>query len=124
MRVLIAEDEAVSRRVLQATLNKWGFEVVVCDDGTSAWEAIQQPDAPQLVILDVIMPGLTGLEICRLMRARSDAPYSYILLLTAKTGREDIVEGLEAGADDYITKPFNASELKVRLRAGQRILEL
>ena len=126
MKILIAEDEAVSRRVLQATLSKWGFEVVACADGVAAWDAIRQPDAPQLVVLDWMMPGLDGLEICRLMREREGegAPYSYILLLTGKTEREDIVQGLEAGADDYVAKPFDASELKVRLRAGQRILEL
>ena len=124
MRILIAEDDAISRRLLETVLGKWGYEVVVAVDGEQAWETFQSEDAPRLAILDWMMPGKDGIEVCRRVRERPGAPYVYILLLTAKSQREDLVNGMEAGADDYITKPFDANELKVRLRAGRRILEL
>jgi two-component system cell cycle response regulator len=124
MRVLIAEDNAVSRRLLQATLTKWGYEVTVCVNGMEAWEALQKEEAPRLAILDWMMPGMDGLEVCRHIRKRGGEPYIYILLLTAKTQKGDVVAGMDAGADDYLTKPFDAHELKVRLRAGQRIINL
>ncbi len=124
MKVLIADDDPVSRRLLHSTLSKWNFEVIPCANGTEAWEELQKEGAPQLAILDWMMPGMDGVEICREVRRRVEVPYTYILLLTAKTQKEDIVAGMEAGADDYLTKPFNAQELKVRVRAGQRILDL
>ncbi len=124
MKVLIADDDAVSRRLLHSTLVRWNYEVVACADGTEAWEALQKEGAPQLAILDWMMPGMDGVQLCREVRKRANQPYTYILLLTAKTEKEDIVAGMEAGADDYITKPFDAQELKVRVRAGQRILDL
>ena len=124
MKILIAEDETVSRRLLQNTLVKWGYEVVVCRDGQEAWEGLQTQDAPQLAILDWMMPKMDGLLICQELRKRSAQPYVYILLLTAKSQREDLITGLEAGADDYLTKPFDAPELKAKLRAGMRILDL
>jgi two-component system, cell cycle response regulator len=124
MRVLIAEDDPVSRRLLQASLTKWGYEVNVCVDGLEAWEALQKEGAPRLAILDWMMPGMDGVEVCRRVRWRGGEPYVYILLLTAKTQKEDVVAGMDAGADDYVTKPFDAHELKVRLRAGQRIINL
>ncbi|HVN78981.1 MAG TPA: diguanylate cyclase [Terriglobia bacterium] len=124
MRVLIADDDAVSRRLLHSTLVRWNYEVVACIDGTEAWEALQKEGAPQLAILDWMMPGMDGVQLCREVRKRINQPYTYILLLTAKTEKGDIVAGMEAGADDYITKPFDAQELKVRVRAGQRILDL
>ncbi len=124
MSILIAEDDPVSRRLLQATLTKWGYEVKVCADGVEAWEALKKEDAPRLAILDWMMPGMDGLEICCQVRQRGGEPYIYILLLTAKTQKEDVVAGMDAGADDYVTKPFDAHELKVRLRAGQRIINL
>ena len=124
MRVLIADDDAVSRRLLQSTLVRWNYEVIACVDGTEAWEALQREGAPQLAILDWMMPGMDGVQLCRELRKRINQPYTYILLLTAKTEKGDIVAGMEAGADDYITKPFDAQELKVRVRAGQRILDL
>lgn len=124
MRILIAEDDLVSRRVLQATLVRWGHDVVVCCDGNEAWETLQNQAAPSLIILDWMMPGLDGIEVCRKVRKLDREPYSYILLLTARSQKEDIVIGMEAGADDYITKPFDVNELKVRLRAGERILNL
>jgi two-component system cell cycle response regulator len=124
MRILIAEDDPVSRRLLEAKLIKWGYDVVVTCDGDEAWEALRAEDAPRLAILDWMMPGVDGVEICRRMRREAREPYTYIILLTALHRDEDLVTGMEAGADDYITKPFKANELKVRLRAGRRIIDL
>lgn len=124
MRVLIADDSLVSRHLLQATLSNWGYEVVVACDGTEALAALQSPDAPMLAILDWMMPGMTGPEVCRAVRQKSREAYTYILLLTSRNQKEDVVAGMDSGADDYITKPFDQHELKVRLRAGTRILEL
>ena len=124
MKVLIAEDDVVSRRALEATLVKWGYEVVACADGSEAWQVLQGEGAPQLLVLDWMMPGMDGVQLCREIRKRAEAPYVYILLLTAKSLRQDVIVGLEAGADDYLTKPFDSHELKVRLRAGRRILDL
>jgi len=122
--VLIADDEPISRRMLQASLVRWGYEVEVARNGEEALEALFRDAAPRLAVLDWMMPGLDGLEVCRRVRARPGAPYSYLLLLTSKEGSSDLVEGLEAGADDYIRKPFDAEELKARLRTGERILAL
>jgi two-component system, cell cycle response regulator len=124
MKVLVAEDEPVSRRRLEALLENWGYDVVSAASGAEAWELLRKSDPPTLAILDWMMPGLTGPEVCRGLRERVQEPYIYVLLLTAKTDRQDLVLGLEAGADDYITKPFDAQELKLRVRAGRRILEL
>lgn len=127
MKILVAEDDPVSRRLLEVTLSKWGYEVVTCADGQAAWEALKAPDAPQLVILDWMMPRLDGLQVCKNVRnpdERPAEPYVYIILLTAKSQKTDMVTGLEAGADDYLTKPFDAQELRMRLRAGRRILDL
>lgn len=106
------------------SLRKWDYDVVVATNGSEAWAILQQPDAPALAILDWMMPGMTGLEICRRVREQNREPYTYILLLTSKNLKEDVVEGLEAGADDYVTKPFDQNELNVRLRAGRRIVDL
>ncbi len=124
MKVLIADDSIVSRHVLEATLRRWDYEPIATTNGNDAWELLQRDDAPHLAILDWMMPGLTGLEICKLVRSRAKEPYTYILLLTARSEIGDVIEGMEAGADDYITKPFEYNELKVRLRAGRRIVEL
>ncbi len=124
IRILIAEDSASSRCLLEASLRKWGYEVVAASDGNEAWDRLQRPDAPRLAILDWMMPGLSGLEVCRRVRALRDNRYTYILLVTSRTQREDLIEGLEAGADDYVTKPFDQQELRVRLEAGRRILRL
>jgi diguanylate cyclase (GGDEF)-like protein len=124
MKVLAAEDNPVFQSMLRAMLTKWGYEAVVARDGNEAWQALQAPDGPCLAILDWMMPGLDGVEICRRVREASREPYVYIILLTARTDSRDLVEGMEAGADDYLTKPFEAHELRVRLRAGQRILDL
>lgn len=124
MRVLIAEDDPISRRVLQATLTKWGYEVVVACDGKEAWEQLQADDAPTLAILDWMMPHMDGPEVCKHVRQREGAEYAYLILLTARGQKQDVIEGMAAGADDYITKPFNTGELEVRLRAAKRILDL
>jgi diguanylate cyclase (GGDEF)-like protein len=124
VKILIAEDDAISRRLLDTILKKWGYEVVVAQDGARAWEELQKEDAPRLAILDWMMPEMDGVEVCGKVRERTGSPYVYILLLSAKSQREDLVRGMESGADDYITKPFDANELKVRLRAGRRILDL
>jgi two-component system cell cycle response regulator len=127
MRLLIADDSIVSRHLLEATLRKWGYEVAVACDGLEAWEILQGENPPRLAILDWVMPGLTGPEVCKRVRESSrgkEANYTYILLLTSKSQREDLIEGMESGADDYLTKPFDQHELKVRLRAGTRIVDL
>jgi two-component system cell cycle response regulator len=126
MRVLIADDSIVSRHLLDATLRKWGYQVVVACDGNEAWAILKSEDAPEIAILDWVMPGLTGPEVCRRVRASAKEKdiYTYILLLTSKSQREDLIEGMESGADDYLTKPFDQHELKVRLRPGIRIIEL
>jgi diguanylate cyclase (GGDEF)-like protein len=124
VKILIAEDDAISRRLLETILKKWGYDVVVAFDGGQAWAELQKEDAPRLAILDWMMPLMDGVEVCSKVRERVDTPYVYILLLSAKSQREDLVKGMESGADDYITKPFDANELKVRLRAGRRILDL
>jgi two-component system cell cycle response regulator len=124
MRILIAEDDPTSRRLLEATLVKWGYEVIVCSDGREAWEVLRQEGAPRFAILDWMMPQMDGVEVCRQVRQQQREDYVYIILLTAKAQKEDLVAGMDAGADDYITKPFNRQELRVRLRAGRRILEL
>jgi DNA-binding response OmpR family regulator len=124
MKILIAEDDSISRRLLQAALVKWGHEVVLTTNGEEAWAAVQQPDAPALLIIDWLMPGLDGLEICRRLRAHATLRSSYVILLTARTSKDDLVQGLEAGADDYVTKPFDQAELRARVQVGERVLQL
>lgn len=123
-KVLLADDDAISRRLLGSALARWGYEAVMVGDGAAAWEVLSSPDAPHLAILDWQMPGLSGVEICRLVRARSDRHYTYLLLLTARTQQADIITGLDAGADDYVPKPFHPEELRARLRAGRRLTNL
>ena len=123
-KVLIAEDDPLSLRVVETMLKKWGYEPVVARDGAEALRALESEDAPQLAILDWMMPKQDGPDVCRALRRQSDTPYVYVLLLTAKVQPQDLVEGLEAGADDYLTKPFAAEELKARLYAGERILAI
>ena len=124
MKILVADDETVSRRMVEALLVKWGFEVITAEDGDAAWEQLRAPLAPRLALLDWMMPGQNGVEVCRTMRKHRPEPYTYIVLLTAKDAKESVVEGLESGADDYLTKPFNPQELKARIRVGMRVLEL
>jgi len=122
--VLVAEDDPISRNILKAWLQKWGFEVTIVEDGLKAWDVIQQKDAPKLIILDWMMPGIDGIELCRRIRGQNSAVYPYVLLLTAKDAKQDLINGLNAGADDYLTKPCNVNELKTRLNVGIRILQL
>jgi sigma-B regulation protein RsbU (phosphoserine phosphatase) len=124
LKILIAEDDPVSRRLLQAALTKWGYEVLVTTNGREAWEALQQPEAPSLFILDWLMPEMDGVEICREARQIPALKSAYIILLTSRGAKEDIVEGLEAGADDYVTKPFDHGELRARVRVGTRVIGL
>ncbi|MEN6520400.1 MAG: EAL domain-containing protein [Armatimonadota bacterium] len=124
MRVLIAEDDIVSRKLLATLLEKWGYEPVVACDGEQALAVLRREDTPRLVVLDWMMPYADGIQVCQEIRRHGDIPYIYVILLTAKSSKKDIIDGLDAGADDYVMKPFDAGELKVRLRAGQRILDL
>ena len=124
MEILIADDDGVSLLKLEKFLVDMDYTVIACKDGLEAWEAIQSENAPKLMILDWMMPGINGVEICRKVRKLDKDLYIYILLLTSKDGKDDVVKGIEAGADDYITKPFYPHELEVRLRVGRRIIEL
>ena len=124
MKILIAEDEIVSRKMIENTLRKHGHDVVVTCDGIEAWQAIQSENAPKLAILDWMMPEMNGLELCRKIRKESSTQTIHIILLTSKGQKEDLIEGLRAGADDYITKPFDRDELRARVQASIRILEL
>jgi len=124
MRILVAEDNLVFQMVLQSMLTQWGYEVVVASDGEEAWSRLEDEEGPRLAILDWVMPGVDGIEVCRRVRAANRLRQTYILILTAKTESEDIVTALEAGADDYVTKPFKSAELRARLRVGCRILEM
>ncbi len=123
-RILVADDDPVSRRLLESKLKKWGYDVVTAERGEEAFDLLRADGGPQLAVLDWMMPGLDGLEICRRLRALHQEPYTYVILLTARAEREDLVHGMDAGADDYMVKPFHPEELEVRLRAGQRILGL
>ena len=126
MKVLIAEDDPASNALLKSLLLKWGFDVVNTFGGVEAWRALQREDTPQIAILDWMMPGMDGLEVCRRVREQEKGGdlYTYVIVLTAKSDREDIVTGIDAGADEYIVKPFDKEELRARLRTGQRIIEL
>ena len=124
MQILVAEDNPVFQSMLKNMLGKWGYEVVLADNGELAWNILQSAQAPPLAILDWMMPGMDGVEVCRRIREANQERYIYVILLTAKTEQKDLVVGMDAGADDYLTKPFNTHELRVRLRAGRRILDL
>jgi DNA-binding response OmpR family regulator len=123
MKVLIADDDPVSRKLLQSYLQKWGCEVTSAQDGAEAWSCFQRDEFP-VVITDWMMPELDGLELVRRIRSGPRSRYVYLILLTAKGQKEDLVEGMDAGADDFLTKPFDRDELRVRLRAGERIVAL
>jgi DNA-binding response OmpR family regulator len=124
MRILIAEDDLTSRVVLKGVLERHGHEVLETSDGLQAIEELQRPGGPSMAILDWMMPGMEGVEIVRRIRASGGDNPIYLILLTARGSKADITEGLDAGADDYITKPFDSSELRARIRAGERILEM
>ena len=124
MRILIAEDETVSRRVLKMTLESWGHEVIEARDGAVALQILQNDSPPKLAILDLSMPEMDGIKVCKQVRQNSSATPTYIILLTANTRKELIVTGLEAGADDYVTKPFDTDELHARVKVGMRMVDL
>jgi DNA-binding response OmpR family regulator len=124
MRVLIAEDDVVSRRLLEATLTRLDYEVVTTENGVQAWEILQREDSPQLAVLDWMMPEMDGVDVCRLVREHRRDRYVYIIFLTAKGQRKDLIAGLEAGADDYVVKPFDPQELRSRIAVGERVLNL
>lgn len=122
--ILIAEDDPVSRRMLKAILMKWGYHVVAAETGVEALRILESEDAPPLAILDWMMPGMEGTEVCQRVRQLTNRPYTYIVLLTARTRQGDLLRGLDSGADGYLTKPFDAEELRARLQVGERILDL
>ena len=124
MQILIADDDPVARRMIEAFLSQWGFETVAAEDGNEAWKILQQKNPPRLAILDWMMPGMDGLQICREVRKLTERPYIYLLLLTGKDQKDDIAKGLEAGADEYLCKPFDPTEVKARVRSACRVLEL
>ena len=124
MRILIAEDSSVQRQILTSVLEEWGYEVVSAEDGNEAWNLLRNGNAPQLALLDWIMPEMDGTEVCQKVRERGNEPYTYLILLTSLDEKTNTVKGLEAGADDYLTKPFDPHELRARLRVGERMLEI
>jgi diguanylate cyclase (GGDEF)-like protein len=124
MRILIAEDDFTSRHILTAILKKWGYDPVVTADGLAAWEVLQRPDAPKLILLDWNMPEMEGPELCRRLRGKNSSSPPYVILLTGRDEKGDIVLGLDAGANDYIVKPYDPEELQARIRVGKRMLEL
>jgi DNA-binding response OmpR family regulator len=123
MKLLIAEDDIFFRKLLQQTLAS-DYDIILTEDGSEAWERLQQEDAPQLAILDWVMPGLSGPQVCRKVRQCSRLDPMYLIILTAKNSAADVVSGLRAGADDYVTKPFSPEELRARVKIGERILNL
>ncbi len=124
MKVLVADDDAVCRLLLHKTLTAWGYEVVAVSDGRAAWQVLQADDGPSLVILDWLMPGLDGGQLCRMIRERVCDCYTFVLMLTARRSHLDLLEGLQAGADEYLRKPFDPAELRARLNTGRRIVQL
>jgi diguanylate cyclase (GGDEF)-like protein len=124
MRILVAEDEITFRLMLHTFLTKWGYQVVVVSDGLEAWKVLQGENRPRLALLDWMTPNMDGVEICRAVREKKPDPYIYLLLLTSRDQKQDVVEGIEAGADGYLVKPFDPQELRARIHAGDRIIEL
>jgi sigma-B regulation protein RsbU (phosphoserine phosphatase) len=123
-RILVADDDRVTRRMLEVILHEWGYQTLLAPDGLAALEILQGSDAPRLAVLDWLMPGMDGLEVCRKVRAMPTRQPTYLILLTIKGSRKDIVAGLQGGADDYVAKPFDPEELQARLHAGWRIVDL
>jgi len=124
VKILIAEDDLTSRRILEAILSKWGYEVIATNDGLEALKVLRAENSPPLAIVDWMMPGMDGVEFCRQTRQAQTLTPTYIILLTSKGQQEDVVAGLEAGANDYIRKPFEREELRARIRVGERVVEL
>jgi len=124
IRALVADDDPVAIAILSRALHGWNVEPIVARDGVAAWDVITGPDAPPLAVMDWMMPGLEGLELCRRIRQRPESASMYVILLTSRDNADDVVAGLDAGADDYLIKPFRASELRARINAGVRVLSL
>jgi len=125
MQALVVDDSAVYRKLIGDHLRSWGFGVTLAESGSEAWQILEQPNAPKLVLLDWVLPDLDGIELCqRIRQAGSSSPYIYIILLTSKEGRQNMLQAMQAGADDYLVKPFDELELKARLLVGKRILDL
>jgi two-component system cell cycle response regulator len=124
MKILVVDDDPITLHMVVYRLRQWGHEVISCTDGEVAWKVLAEGTVPNVAILDWMMPGMNGLELCQKIRTKMDCPYVYIVLLTGKTNQEDLIAGLDSGADDYLTKPFHLGELEARLRAGKRIVDL
>jgi len=124
VKILVVDDSEMTRMILQGRLTQWGYEIVSARDGYEAWNILQKEDRPNTILLDWMMPNMNGIELCKRIRQHLKEPYIYIILLTAKKGKQDLIEAMDAGADDFISKPFDPNILKVRLRAGKRITNL
>lgn len=124
MKLLVAEDDLTSNLMLREIFEKWGYDVICADNGDDAWAILQKSDAPKIAVLDWVMPGLHGVEICRKIKKQKEPNPPYLIILTGKACKEDIVEGLESGGDDYITKPFDENELRARIRVAVRMVEI
>src|SRR5208337_2408914 len=125
MQALVVDDSAVYRKLIGDYLRSWGFGVTLAVNGTEAWRILEQPDSPKLALLDWVLPDLDGIELCkRIRKADPSRPYVYVILLTSNEGRQNMLEAMQAGADDYLVKPFDELELKARLLVGKRILDL
>ena len=123
MRILVAEDDSLARELLARHLVQWGYKITVARDGDEAWRALTSPDRPSLIVLDWMMPGLSGPEICRKLREANGQPFCYVVLLTSRSEPTDLIAGLTAGADDFVIKPFHPAELKARLEVGCRLIQ-
>src|SRR6202050_2891562 len=124
MRILIAEDDVTCQRILGGLVQRWGHEPILANNGLDAWEYLQAVDGPRLALLDWEMPGLNGIDVCRRIRSRTTDHYTYVIILTGRTEPEDAIAALEAGSDDFVLKPFQPHELRARIQAAQRILDL
>ncbi len=124
MKVLVADDDLTSRNILQALLKQWNMDPIPAKDGLEAWDVLQKPDSPKLVLLDWQMPGLDGIDVLRKLKAVDSSGLSYVIFLTSRQEKADLVSALDAGADDYLSKPFDANELRARIDVGRRFLEL
>jgi diguanylate cyclase (GGDEF)-like protein len=124
MKILVVDDDPITLHMVVHRLRQWGHEVISCTDGEAAWKVLTDGTVPNVAILDWMMPGMNGPDLCQKIRSKTDCPYVYVVLLTGKNNQEDLIAGLDAGADDYLTKPFHLGELEARLRAGKRIVDL
>ena len=124
MQILVVDDDPLTLHMVVSRMRQWGYDVVSCTDGESAWKLLEDGTKLNMAIVDWMMPGIKGPELCQKIRERTDCPYVYIILLTGRSKPEDLIAGLDAGADDYLTKPFHLGELDARLRAGKRIVDL